>query len=61
MTARADWYKDAIIYEVHVRAFRDSNGDGTGDFDTGVLTVTINAVTNSKVKLQAGSIVFGVA
>ena len=28
----ADWYKDAIIYEVHVRAFRDSNGDGTGDF-----------------------------
>ncbi len=32
MTAKADWYKDAIIYEVHVRAFRDSNGDGTGDF-----------------------------
>ncbi|MDR9449880.1 MAG: maltose alpha-D-glucosyltransferase, partial [Acidimicrobiia bacterium] len=32
MTATADWYKDAIIYEVHVRAFRDSNGDGTGDF-----------------------------
>jgi len=26
------WYKDAIIYEVHVRAFRDSNGDGRGDF-----------------------------
>jgi maltose alpha-D-glucosyltransferase/alpha-amylase len=26
------WYKDAIIYEVHVRAFRDSNGDGVGDF-----------------------------
>jgi maltose alpha-D-glucosyltransferase/alpha-amylase len=26
------WYKDAIVYEVHVRAFRDSNGDGTGDF-----------------------------
>ena len=32
MTANADWYKDAIIYEVHVRAFRDSDGDGTGDF-----------------------------
>ena len=32
MTADTDWYKDAIIYEVHVRAFRDSNGDGTGDF-----------------------------
>ncbi len=26
------WYKDAVIYEVHVRAFRDSSGDGIGDF-----------------------------
>jgi maltose alpha-D-glucosyltransferase/alpha-amylase len=26
------WYKDAIIYQVHVRIFRDSNGDGIGDF-----------------------------
>ena len=26
------WYKDAIIYEIHVRAFQDSNGDGIGDF-----------------------------
>ncbi len=26
------WYKDAIIYELHVKAFKDSNGDGTGDF-----------------------------
>ena len=26
------WYKDAVIYEVHVRAFFDSNGDGVGDF-----------------------------
>ena len=26
------WYKDAIIYEVHVRAFKDSNKDGIGDF-----------------------------
>src|SRR3954453_11174425 len=26
------WYKDALIYEVHVRAFLDSNGDGIGDF-----------------------------
>ncbi|HEY5034535.1 MAG TPA: maltose alpha-D-glucosyltransferase [Candidatus Dormibacteraeota bacterium] len=26
------WYKDAIIYEVHVRAFNDSDGDGGGDF-----------------------------
>ena len=26
------WYKDAIIYELHVRAFCDSNSDGIGDF-----------------------------
>ena len=26
------WYKDAIIYQVHVRTFSDSNGDGIGDF-----------------------------
>ncbi|MGD9999107.1 MAG: maltose alpha-D-glucosyltransferase [Ilumatobacteraceae bacterium] len=29
----ADWYRDAVIYELHVRAFADSNGDGTGDFE----------------------------
>ncbi len=26
------WYQDAIIYELHVRAFFDSNADGVGDF-----------------------------
>lgn len=26
------WYKDAIVYELHVRAFMDSDGDGIGDF-----------------------------
>ena len=26
------WYKDAIIYQLHVRSFYDSNGDGIGDF-----------------------------
>ena len=26
------WYKDAIFYEVPVRSFYDSNGDGIGDF-----------------------------
>ena len=26
------WYKDAIIYQTHVKAFGDSNGDGIGDF-----------------------------
>lgn len=28
----ATWYKDAIIYEVHIRSFFDANGDGIGDF-----------------------------
>ena len=32
MDGRSLWYKDAVIYEVHVRAFRDSNADGVGDF-----------------------------
>ena len=26
------WYKDAIIYQLHVRTFCDSNADGIGDF-----------------------------
>jgi maltose alpha-D-glucosyltransferase/alpha-amylase len=26
------WYRDAIIYQLHVRAFQDSTGDGVGDF-----------------------------
>ena len=26
------WYKDAVIYELHVKAFHDCNGDGIGDF-----------------------------
>src|SRR5271156_4662556 len=26
------WYKDAIIYELRVRSFADSNADGIGDF-----------------------------
>jgi maltose alpha-D-glucosyltransferase/alpha-amylase len=27
------WYKDAIIYELHVKAFFDSDGNGIGDFN----------------------------
>ena len=27
------WYKDAIIYQLHVKAFADSNNDGIGDFE----------------------------
>lgn len=30
--SQPDWYRDAIIYQVHVKAFQDSDGDGMGDF-----------------------------
>jgi maltose alpha-D-glucosyltransferase/alpha-amylase len=30
------WYKDAVIYQLHVKSFCDGNGDGIGDF-TGLL------------------------
>ena len=26
------WYKDAVIYQLHIKAFFDSNNDGIGDF-----------------------------
>src|ERR1700734_1866192 len=26
------WYKDAIIYQLHVKSFYDGNGDGIGDY-----------------------------
>ncbi len=32
LSADPDWYKDAIIYQTHVKAFFDSNADGYGDF-----------------------------
>ncbi len=32
LDAAQTWYKDAIIYQLHVRAYHDSNGDGIGDF-----------------------------
>jgi maltose alpha-D-glucosyltransferase / alpha-amylase len=32
LTDDPGWYRDAIIYELHVRAFADSSGDGRGDF-----------------------------
>jgi len=32
MNRARDWFKDALIYEVHVKAFFDANGDGVGDF-----------------------------
>ncbi|HVT35591.1 MAG TPA: alpha-amylase family glycosyl hydrolase, partial [Nevskiaceae bacterium] len=32
--ARQDthWYKDAVIYQLHVKSFYDANNDGVGDF-----------------------------
>src|SRR3954468_85422 len=30
---RREWYREAVIYELHLRAFADSNGDGIGDLD----------------------------
>ena len=27
------WYKDAIIYQLHVKAFFDADNDGIGDFE----------------------------
>ncbi|WP_281826788.1 maltose alpha-D-glucosyltransferase [Jannaschia rubra] len=29
---RPDWFKDAVIYQCHVKAFQDSDNDGIGDF-----------------------------
>jgi maltose alpha-D-glucosyltransferase/alpha-amylase len=31
-TADPLWYKDAVFYQLHVKSFADSNGDGIGDF-----------------------------
>jgi 1,4-alpha-glucan branching enzyme len=30
--SHSDWYKDAIVYQLHIKAFYDANGDGMGDF-----------------------------
>ncbi|MEO5735073.1 MAG: alpha-amylase family protein, partial [Rubrivivax sp.] len=31
-SANPQWYKDAVIYELHIKAYADANGDGIGDF-----------------------------
>ena len=36
-TADPSWYKDAVIYQLHVKSFHDGNGDGVGDF-TGLVS-----------------------
>lgn len=38
------WYKNAIIYSLHVESFMDSNGDGVGDFKG--LTSSLNYLSN---------------
>ena len=30
--AESLWFKTAVFYEIHTRAFFDANGDGSGDF-----------------------------
>ena len=30
--SQPDWFKTAVFYELHTRAFFDSSDDGTGDF-----------------------------
>ena len=50
------WYKDAVIYQLNVKSFLDSNGDGIGDFqglttklgyirDLGVNTLTTSEIS----------------
>ncbi|WP_368639195.1 maltose alpha-D-glucosyltransferase [Castellaniella ginsengisoli] len=31
LVSEPDWYKDAVIYQLHVKSFFDSNSDGVGD------------------------------
>jgi len=35
--SQRDWYRDAIIYQMHVKAYQDATGDGVGDF-TGLMS-----------------------
>ena len=32
MNTNKNWYQDAVFYELYIRAYQDSNGDGHGDF-----------------------------
>jgi maltose alpha-D-glucosyltransferase / alpha-amylase len=43
------WYKDGIIYQVHIKAYRDSNNDGIGDFNG--LIEKLDYITNLGVNI----------
>jgi maltose alpha-D-glucosyltransferase / alpha-amylase len=57
------WYKDAVIYQVHVKSYFDSNNDGIGDFpgliakldyiaDLGVNTIWVLPLATSRRRLR---------
>jgi maltose alpha-D-glucosyltransferase / alpha-amylase len=61
MMTQIDWYKDAVFYELYVRAFSDSNGDGIGDIagvtarldylqELGVNAIWLLPITNSPLR-----------
>jgi starch synthase (maltosyl-transferring) len=47
------WYKDAIIYETHVKAFFDGNNDGIGDFPGPAAEARLHAGPRRHVHLAA--------
>ena len=51
--SQPDWFKTAVFYEVLVRSFRDSNGDGTGDFRGLIEKLDYLAVAGRRLPLGA--------
>ena len=44
------WYKDAVIYQLHVKAFFDSNDDGIGDFKGLTHEARLHAATSASTR-----------